>query len=386
MPSLHTPPLTTLAVAPDGAPIVSTLMKRTYDVSPAGTCSPSEEQLPLELDAPPDASWKGTWEDELDLWPYKLATDVVVFGSAHAPERGCTRMEVSVEVGRVARKRIAVLGDRECHQRPDGTLRIAEPAPFETIPVAYDRAYGGVDATVAYPREPQSLGDAMAMSLPAGQYPRNPVGKGYVVARRPETLEGLALPNLEDPEDLLDADRLIVRSPELWHRQPLPQSFGWLDPGWFPRCALAGGLPFYEPDENVSEVALGYLASDYRRRIETAELDELISFRLPSGASPGLTVPYLRGDETLRVTGMTPEGDWRISLPADLPRPAISWRGQPLDLELAIHTVCLLVEERRLFVVWRASARLPATFRPRLRSVAQPDADPLEDFDVSCRW
>lgn len=91
-----------------------------------------------------------------------------------------------------------------------------------------------------------------------GLYPRNPVGKGYMVL--PGPIEDLELPNLEDPHDLLTPERLVTGRPENWYRQPLPWCFEWSVGSMFPRSRFLGGEPWFPPPDGpeLPEVARGF--------------------------------------------------------------------------------------------------------------------------------
>ena len=79
-------------------------------------------------------------------------------------------------------------------------------------------------------------------------YPRNFMGTGVVLRNVKEAVEGLPLPNIEDPQDLLTPERLFIEEPDRWHLQPLPQGFGWRQRTWYPRAALLGAYPpFLDP-------------------------------------------------------------------------------------------------------------------------------------------
>ena len=73
--------------------------------------------------------------------------------------------------------------------------------------IRYERAYGGRDETSIQRFRFLSAEPWALVSYAAKQ--RDP--------------QGLALPNLEDPNDLLTPERIIVEDPENWHQQPLPQ-------------------------------------------------------------------------------------------------------------------------------------------------------------------
>ena len=97
---------------------------------------------------------------------------------------------------------------------------MSEPETFETMPLGYDRAYGGVDPSVDYP-EPADGAEALGMLMTApGAYPRNPVGRGFVVGNDPERVDGLLLPNIERADQLLRPDRIVCADMRQWHRQP----------------------------------------------------------------------------------------------------------------------------------------------------------------------
>ena len=65
-------------------------------------------------------------------------------------------------------------------------------------------------------------------------------GTGVVLRNVRDVVDGLALPNIEDPDDLLIPERVIMEAPERWPLQPLPAGFGWRQRNWYPRSASAG--------------------------------------------------------------------------------------------------------------------------------------------------
>ena len=98
--------------------------------------------------------------------------------------------------------------------------------PFTSLPIRYERAYGG--------RDEHSVAD-----IPF-HYPRNPMGTG-VVLRDAAMWWTDSLPNVEDPDDLLTPERVIMEAPERWPLQPpLPAGFGWRQRNWFPRSGAPG--------------------------------------------------------------------------------------------------------------------------------------------------
>src|SRR5262245_43333019 len=80
---------------------------------------------------------------ENDLYTFqKPLTDVLVIGSAHSIRGAVTEIDTSVIVGPVT-KRVRVTGDRRLRVRADGSLSTTAPEPFEHMPIAWTRAYGG---------------------------------------------------------------------------------------------------------------------------------------------------------------------------------------------------------------------------------------------------
>lgn len=177
-------------------PIFSVLAKRTYDVRANGRVELAETASPFvradEYYEDGDPEW-ATVKHETDLAPFKVATDVVVIGSAYTPNnKPLSSIDVTVEVAS-HRKTLRVTGDRQCHYRPGLAPAFSDPVLFTKMPIQYERAYGGRD-TQSDPKEPFF-------------YPRNQCGLGVVLKNTKETIEGLPLPNIEDPEDLLTPDR-----------------------------------------------------------------------------------------------------------------------------------------------------------------------------------
>ena len=156
-------------------------------------------------------------------------------------------------------------------------------------------------------------------------YPRNYMGKGVALRNVKETIDGLPLPNLEDPDDLLTPDRIVLSEPEAWPQQPLPQGFGWFQRTWYPRNSAIGSYPAYvdvetvTPEERVGLVPKNHIALARQFRLPSYDP------RLNNGASQGLVFPSLKGDEKIRLAGLSPTGVLEFSLPVTVPRPPWTW-------------------------------------------------------------
>lgn len=281
------------------------IVKRTYEVTPAGL-APAESE-PLRFDIYGEERPDPPLPPGSDYWVTKRATDVVILGSAFTPGGKPARaMQVSARVGGVV-KRVAVYGRRTITARA-GRLVIGEPEPFSEMPLTYLQAYGGLDPRVPIP-EPERDEYLQHAAVGAtvdhpGLYPRNPIGKGYLVY--PEPLAGMEMPNLEDPDDLLTAERLVVGQPELWHRQPLPWSFEWTNWLMYPRELFLGfdaWFPCSDP-EALPEVRRGFLNADAaaptgQRRVPLDEAYQEASF--------GMIFRAALAGAPVQISGMNPE-------------------------------------------------------------------------------
>jgi hypothetical protein len=131
---------------PLGRYILSVLVKATYTLTPQGRVFPAEEKVPLNTGLVRDSELHLLVADT-DLYPHKLATDVVLKGHAHS-YRPLPSFKVSLRVG-WTEKVIQVLGDRTCHLAATGRLSFSQPEPVTRVPLRYDRAYGGEDRAAA---------------------------------------------------------------------------------------------------------------------------------------------------------------------------------------------------------------------------------------------
>jgi hypothetical protein len=346
---------------PDGRPILAVLFKQTFRVLPDGRLDVAEP-VPLaeDLRGDPDT---GRLLQDTDLYPHKLATDMVVRGHAHAPgSRPRARFEAAVRIGPHA-KVLLVLGDRFCTSAGGRTV-FSDPMPVEKVPLAYTHAYGGRDAVaeakygnpyLAYQSFMVGLNWDLSQASPF-LYPRNPFGSGYLVEASTDGLERLVLPNLEDPLDPLTPERIAAGEPGNWVKMPLPHCTDWVDYCCFPRIAYAGLVPLTEPDVGVpAEAVRGFAPADI---LDDKPIHEQVSLRMANGASLGMQLPYLRGGETVALENMHPtQGKLVVRLPADRPRMWVDGRkGTLKETDPVIHTVVIEPDEGRLTVVWRGSA------------------------------
>lgn len=337
-----------MGLAEDRQTVFSVLVKRSYDIRDGRPLAPREEAEPfLERDvySPPGDPEICTVLREDELAPYKPATDVVVIADAHAPGgRPVQMMTVGVEVaGR--RKLLRVTGDRVARHRPGSPPSVTEPVPFATMPIRYERAYGGRDLR-SRPDRPF-------------HYPRNPLGCGVALCNIHDVVEGLRLPNIEDPEDLLTPERIAIEDEARWNAQPLSQGFGWFQKTWYPRCSFVGAVPGHvRSDEVMREEELGLVPHG---QIALARGFRLPSFdvRFNNGASLGLAMPSMPPGALIRLARLTPEGMLAFTLPERWPEVMLDIGLGENALPVALHTVSIRTEERQADLVWRGAHPYP---------------------------
>src|SRR5215470_13739425 len=181
-----------------GALYYVVVIRGTFDIGDARDLIISEEQEPIEIgDLYNGEIGQSSIKYESDLAMTKPGTDIVVVGTAYAPnERPTKHMQVGIKLGLIE-KWIDVFGDRWWE-----FLGMSPPEPFLQMPLTYERAFGGTD--------PVTTDDEKAEF-----FSLNPVGTGF---RAKGDRYGLRLPNLEDPK---------CRISKVTDR-PMPQGFGFV--------------------------------------------------------------------------------------------------------------------------------------------------------------
>jgi hypothetical protein len=136
--------------------------------------------------------------DPPDTGLYVLWEGVSVTASGHAlgPSKPPYLQPVIFDVGGAVR-RVVVFGDRVWAKQFGGGLVPSDPLPFESIPIGFDRAFGGGWD------EPPGLMASTNLPHPGYRHahPLNPGGQGYYPDA--ERARGAPLPNVERPEALI---------------------------------------------------------------------------------------------------------------------------------------------------------------------------------------
>lgn len=358
-------------MSPDYQYILSVLAKRTYTIEQDGRCVLAAAQVPIFSEAGDNPVCPELLDHDLDLYPFKPATDVIVKGHAFS-DVSCSTLEVSVQIGRWG-KAIRVVGDRRATLSANGQIVFSEPTPFHKIPLRYDRAYGGRDlaAEAKYGNPAMELEkyvDKTIIDLDAASphiYPRNPAGAGYLIEPTKEAVEQLLLPNLEDPLDQLTPLRIAAGKPGNWPLMPLPQAFDWVHYGWFPRIAYFGFLPKFEPQSHpIAEVVRGLAPADI---LKPGRQQEKFSWRFANGASLGMQLPYLNGDEQCLLVGVHPkQRQLAFHLPGQCPSIWTDGRNGKLnETHPQLQTLVIEPEELRITMLWRGCAKALRPYLPQ---------------------
>lgn len=298
---------------PTGAHHWVVAVKATFDIAADGRLRLADEQPP-PLVAPEHWGEPGlsSLRYEADLGPAKPNTDVLVNGNAVAPRgRPVAELPVALRLPGVE-KTLVVTGDSVYHQGL-GNRSKTSPQPFTTLPIVYERAFGGTDHD-----EP----DAAKRSFDL----RNPVGTGFAV--HPSQLANRLAPNVLYPG----------RDPEAAG----PAGFGALESFWSPRRELVGTY-----DAKWVEEQRPFLPKDWDPR---STLCSPVDQRPPQ---------HLRGGELVSVVNMTPEGVLQLTLPKIYLAFTTFFGPRTEEHRSKLATVLLLTEERKLSMVWQSTLAVP---------------------------
>jgi hypothetical protein len=302
-------------------------VKATFDILPDGSTRLADQQgEPLYGEIYAGEAGKTSIVYDGDLGGAKQRTDVVLNGFACAPAgRPVTEIMVTMRVGGHV-KTLQVFGDRLWHRGVVG-LALTRPAPFTTMPIVYERAFGGWD------RVPQNPADQRLE-------PRNPIGAGF--ATREEHLLNTLAPNIEDPRQLISS----------WKDRPQPAGFGVVASYWMPRLKYGGTY-----DAAWQKQRFPLLAADFDPRFyQCAPEDQQIT---------------LRGGERVELINLTPDGRLAFELPKRWLGFETRFGERRVDHRANLHTVILEPAIPRVVMVWHTT--LP---------VANRDVDYLDETIV----
>lgn len=237
---------------------------------------------------------------------HKPMVDVVVQACAHAPGgQAVERLGVGVRIGGWT-KVLQVTGNRSW----SGPLRNkpSAPQPFTTMPVRYERAFGGTVLD----------GEGVIQAC----HVANPVGVGYMDACLPDT----DVPNIELPDQLLDArgDACAVAG------------FGVVARNWSPRVALAGT----------------YDQAWVKQRSPVLPVDFNVAHH--QGAPLDQQFPGDLAGEPVMLRHLTPEGTWQFRMPRlSVPMQLMQAHGKVSRFHPKVDTIYINAEDRTVTLIAR---------------------------------
>jgi hypothetical protein len=352
-----------------GAFIFGVVAKRTYVV--AGSCTVAPEQIPL-VEEPIYSAEDGILEHDADVVLQREQCDVIVMG--HAYSTGQRSMAARVNVGPLVRD-FYVYGDRRLEPVGNGKVRFSLPEPFDKLPLRWEHAYGGVDMITR-----EVIGDPFAeMAADEGiphdprfglyAYPRNPVGKGYLIEPSQEAIEACRLPNFEDPRQALTPETVARWDFMRWPIGPIVAATGWLGHNYFPRSVQLGMPPAPYNDAEVQpehffEVGGGIVGA-HTVKHETSMRDR-IDPRAVQQSAVGMRIPELDPTAPIELINLHPRlPNWRFRLPGEVPQLAYRLPGRDVErLRPQIRTILLEPDLDRVTLVWVGETRVDLPITP----------------------
>ena len=309
----------------DGQEVLVVMLSASFEGQRDGGLAPAGEQAPVAFaDVPWGDPALSSTRYEADIAPYKPGVEVIVNGTAHAPGgRAAAEVQVGLKVGGI-RKVLTVTGDRA---RAAGGY--SAPQPFERMPIAWERAFGGTP--------------------PDGQAEmRNPVGIGYRGALSADPAVRSEAPNVTYAGEPANgpSDR------------PAPAGFGAVGRGWKPRIGFAGT---YDQAWIDSQWPLPPRDFDPRHHL-CAPADQ----QLPALA-PGATVS---------LVNLTPDGRWDFRLPRIAAPLRLVFDDRVEDTAFAPDTVLIEPDLRRVTLKARLAFVTPRNV-PKLREIVFGHVSPV---------
>nr|WP_314265003.1 DUF2169 domain-containing protein [uncultured Moellerella sp.] len=259
---------------------------------------------------------------ESDLAPFKPYCDLMVIGSAIAPQSTPTESFIvglniiAANNQNLLKKELRILGPRYLEYQNDSWL-MTEPQKIGTLPIEYEYAFGGEnrvciqDPLIQQIESQYLLSDEQRSAHPAGaEAPiahsyceTNPLGKGYVRNwyAKATGLTSLAAPQIENVTSPFTLEQFLQQLAE--HQSPSEascfgaQGFGPIARSWMPRLAKAGTY-----DQQWLDHRHPYLPKDF-------------NFNYWNCAPDDQQIPYPDANLRISVSNMTADGLLEVTLP-----------------------------------------------------------------------
>ena len=309
----------TMGMKPDGRELLVATVKGTFKLPvDSGETELADEQVPLvEADVFTAEPGFSVPLYETDYAPVKPRCDVLLNGSAYAPgERPGTRVSVSLQIGPIS-KAFDVVGNRIWVASLVGAVA-SQPEPFTSMPISYDRAFGGVDAAHPDPAKHRF-------------YEFNHAGVGFHHQTGREFIDGTPLPNTEESGRTVENPRGSYP----------PMSFGSIGRAWTPRVQLAGTY-----DQHWIDNIFPFLPPDF---------NELYYQSAPEDQQ----MEYPRGGEEVVLRNLTPDGYRLFRLPP-LNMPVVFYpkHGENKETNAVVDTIVIEPDMHRFTLTWRSQIPL----------------------------
>ncbi len=204
--------------------------------------------------------------------------------------------------------------------------------------------------------------------IPMMPYPTNLAGKGFIASHMEEAVDKVPLPNIEDPNNLLDPENIFVDLVEIdLDNLRVPAGWGVYSIGAYPRAKNFGAY-FWDIEE--IKKAHDKLKDEYDEEDPDDKpiIEALQKFEVPlmnplafQEAHPKMQVKEVRGDEDVYFTNLTPEGNLYFKLPGIHPTVTIDMSEGPEFMPLRIDQLLFDLDDPKqpaVEILWRGFYKL----------------------------
>lgn len=309
----------TMGTEPSGRESVVIVVKGTFTIpaEQGAMVNLHEEQVPLiTSDVFHGEPGFSAPKYEIDFAPRKPRCDVLLNATAYVPDGKPTeKITVGVKIGHWS-KSFAIIGDRFWYTA--GGARATAPTKFTSMPISYDRAFGGCDLRHEDPAQHAA-------------FRPNPSGRGFHKHMIAQWLHASPLPNTEEH------DREVTEPDGVYR----PMAFGPVGRHWEPRYKYAGTY-----DQKWLDEAFPFLPPDFDEQYyQSAPVDQQIA--TPQGELP------------VTLVNLTPDGRRDFVLPHfAAPVHIFPKRGPREDLTAPLDTILIEPDLQRLTMTWRIARPL----------------------------
>ncbi|MEC8023500.1 MAG: DUF2169 domain-containing protein [Myxococcota bacterium] len=225
-----------------------------------------------------------------------------------------------------------------------------------------------------------------------GEFPRIPcptnfVGKGFALRNCRESLDGLQLPQIENPRHLLKPEDIPI-DPATLHLPVIPQpaGFGFVSRSWSPRSHLSGFLPGELDEQQLrQDKQLVELDPNNPEQLQVIQsimdrTPQVMDPRVHNAAPLGWQVEHLAGDEDVFLENLDASGKTYFKLPGAVPYTRLD-RGDGWErVDVSFDTLVIDREAEKLWMVWRGA--LPMRHAGELAQYPHVEID-IQDMGIT---